>query len=242
MLRDGERLDDLEVNGLKLIQNPQLYCFTSDSVLLANTAKVKRKDKVLDLCSGSGIVGILIASKQGAKSVDLVELQPEMADLAERNVKLNNLERSVKVYETSVQKATEALGYEKYDVIVCNPPYQKVGTGLTSENESIAVCKTELKLTFAELAEAVGKLLKFGGKFFFIHNAERTAELIYELGARSLQTKKITLVKPKETKEPDTVIIEAVKGGKCGVKFDFLTVFDENGNYTDRVKKLYSKE
>ena len=242
MIREGERLDDLEVNGLKLIQNPKLYCFTSDSVLLANTAKVKRKDKVLDLCSGSGIVGILIASKQGAKSVDLVEIQPEMANLAERNVKLNNLEDVVKVYEISVQEAADALGCEKYDVVVCNPPYQKAGTGKTAENEQIAVCKTELKLTFFELAEAVRKLLKFGGKFCFIHNAERTAELIAALHANSLQTKKITLVKPKASKEPDTVIIEAVKGGKCGVKFDFLTVFDEDGNYTDRVKKLYSKD
>ena len=108
MIKEGERLDDLEVNGLKLIQNPKLYCFTSDSVLLANTAKVKRKDKVLDLGSGSGIVGILIASKQGAKSVDLVEIQPEMANLAERNVKLNNLEDVVKVYEISVQEAADA--------------------------------------------------------------------------------------------------------------------------------------
>lgn len=242
MLKEGERLDDLEVNGLKLIQNPKLYCFTSDSVLLANTAKVKRKDKVVDLCSGSGIVGILIASKQGAKQVDLVELQPKMADLAARNVEINNLANQVNVYEMPVQKAHEALGTESYDVVVCNPPYRKAGSGKICENEEIAICKTELKLTFPELAREVSKLLKWGGKFFFIHSAERTAELIAALDKEGLQAKTITLVKPKASKKVDTVIIEAVKGGRSGVDFDFLTVFDEDGNYTERVKKLYSKE
>ena len=187
MIREGERLDDLEVNGLKLIQNPKLYCFTSDSVLLANTAKVKRKDKVLDLCSGSGIVGILIASKKKKKTVDLVEIQPEMANLAERNVKLNNLEDVVKVYEISVQEAADALGCEKYDVVVCNPPYMENGRGFKDEKEHIALCRAEISLTLKELITCASKCLKFGGRLNLVHRADRLADIIYQMKSKGLE-------------------------------------------------------
>lgn len=242
MLKAGERIDDLQIDGLRLIQNPKLYCFTSDAVLLANAARVKRGGVLVDLCSGSGIIGILTSVKQSPTQVVCIELQQELADMSERSVKLNNLQDKVRVLNISVQDAPSVLGTETADTITCNPPYQRSGSGATADSESVAICKTELKLTLAELCECTAKLLKFGGKFYVVHRADRLAELIYELKRNKLEPKKLTLIKPKATKPADTVIIEAVKGGGVGLSTDTLIVFKADGTYTKRVKKLYYKE
>lgn len=240
MLKAEERLDDLQVNGLKIIQNPKKYCFTSDAVLLANTVKAGAKHKVCDLCAGSGIIGILIASKQKAKEVVCIELQADMAEMAERSVKLNNLDDKVSVLNVSAQDAYKTLGLECFDIVVSNPPYGKVGVGETVKDEGKAICRNELKLTLAELVCAAARLTKFGGKFYMIHRADRLAEIIYELKEVSLEPKNITLIYPKSDKLPDTVIFECIKGGKAGVKLHRLVVFNDDNTYTVGAKRLYS--
>lgn len=241
-LNKGERLDDLQIDGLEIIQNPKLYCFTSDAVLLANTVKAKKTDKVCDLCSGSGIIGILIAAKKLPASVTMVELQPKMADMARRSVLHNKLNGKIEVFNVSVQDAPKILGQGNFDTVVCNPPYQPKNSGEINGDGEVAICKTEIKLTLDELTDSAAKLLKFGGKFYLIHRADRLAEIIFSLKQNKLEPKRLTFVKPKASKTADTVIVEAVKGGKTGLTTDTLVVFKNDNTYTERVKKLYCKE
>ncbi|MEG1790693.1 MAG: tRNA1(Val) (adenine(37)-N6)-methyltransferase [Clostridia bacterium] len=240
MLKTGERLDDLQINGLKIIQNSNLYCFTSDAVLLANTVNASANDRVCDLCSGSGIIAMLIASKRNAREVVGVELQAEMADMAQRSVDLNNLGDKVKILQLSAQDAPSKLGYGSFDIVVANPPYGTVGTGRICEDERIAICKNEIKLTLNELVLSASKLTKFGGKFYMIHRADRLAEIIFALKMVSLEPKAITIIYPKADKTPDTFIVECINGGKPGLILKSLTVYEHNNTYTAEAKKLYS--
>ncbi len=240
-LLENERLDDLQILGLKIIQNPQKYCFTSDAVLLANTARARKTDKVCDLCSGSGIIAILIAAKQNVQKVVGVEIQPTLADMAKRSVELNGLEQQIEILCESVQNCGKVLEKGSFDVVVTNPPYKKIGVGQYLD-ESIAICRSEQKLQFCELAVCASELLKYGGKFFVIHRADRLAELIFELKKVYLEPKVITLIYPTKSKAPNTVMIECIKGGKPSVKIKTLVIYEHNNIYTAEAKKLYSME
>lgn len=241
-LKPDERIDDLQINGLKLIQNAKKYCFTSDSVLLANSVAVGSKHKLIDFCTGTGIIAVLLAGKKNAQSVVGVELQSDLADIAKRNVVLNNLQDKVSILNISAQDCISAFPLESFDTAVCNPPYRKLGTGETDSDEGRAICKYEIKLTLSELVSVASRLLKFGGRFYMVHRADRLAEIIYELKKSRLEPKVITVVFPKADKQPDTVIFECIKGGAEGVKLKTLTVYDKNGAYTAEAARLYSKE
>lgn len=216
ILKPNERLDDLLFNDMHIIQNKNEYCFTSDAVLLANFAKAKKSDNVIDLCSGSGIVGILFYAKNLCKSMTLVEMQPNFADMASRSVELNHLSDKIKVINTKVQDAPKTLENGKYDVILCNPPYKIPQNHHISEKQEIAMCKYELMLKFDELCQSVSKLIKFGGKFYFIHESNRLAEIITTLKKYNFEPKKIELCYPAQKSTSNVVLIEAVKGAKSG--------------------------
>lgn len=216
-LNPNERLDDLLFNEMHIIQNSKKYCFTSDAVLLANFAKAKKKDECLDLCSGSGIVGILMHAKQLPKKMTLVELQPDFCDMARRSIELNNLESKIDVINSSVQDLPKLLGGKTFDVITCNPPYKIAKNHKITEQKDIAMCKYELTLTLEELIKNVSKLLKFGGKFYFVHESSRLAEIIVTLQKYNLHPKRLEFCFPTNKTNSNVVLIEAVLGAKDGV-------------------------
>lgn len=216
-LLKNERLDDLQFKDLYIIQNKEMYCFTSDAVLLANFAKATAKDTAVDLCSGSGVVGILFSAKTKVKSVCLAEIQPEFCDMAERSVQLNNLSDKIKVVNTSVQNAPSVLGREMFSIVLCNPPYKVVGSHKITADESLAMCKYETRLTFDELCDSTSKLLKYGGKFYFIHESCRLSEIITTLKKYNLETKRIQFVYPKTDSVSNVMLVEAVRCGKSGL-------------------------
>lgn len=215
-LNQNERLDDLLFNDMHIVQNKKLYTFTSDAVLLANFIKAKKSDNVVDLCSGSGIVGILFQAKNNCK-MTLVELQEQMFLMSQKSLILNNLQQDIKAVNCSVQDSYNLLGQEKFDIVLCNPPYKKPQNHKITETQEIAMCKYELMLTFDELCLSASKLLRFGGKFCFIHDASRLCELIDTLQKYKLEPKKIEFCYPKNKQTSNVVLIEAVKGGKSGV-------------------------
>ncbi len=215
-LLEHERLDDLQFQNLQIIQNPNHYCFTTDSVLLANFAKAKPSDSVVDLCSGSGVVGILMQAKTNAKHVTLVELQQSLANMSERSVQLNGLENKVSVVNAPLQQVHKQIGQEVFDVVVCNPPYKMQNASLLSENHEIAICKHEITVTLEEIVIEASKLLKFGGLFYTINKEERLTDLICYLRKHKLEPKQITVV--PSNKGSALVLIKAKKGGKSGVR------------------------
>ena len=216
MLKEGERLDDLLFEDMHIIQNKNMYCFTSDAVLLANFAKATSKDVVIDMCSGSGIVGILFYGKNKCKKVTLLEVQPQFADMAKRSVLLNNLQDKIDVVNLKVQQAPDFLPKGGYDVVLCNPPYKIDKAHKISEDKHIAMCKYELTLTFDELCKSVSKLLKYGGKFYFVHESNRIAELITIMKQYNLEPKILEFCYPSTKTESNVVLVKAVKNGKSG--------------------------
>lgn len=242
-IKEGERLDDLGYDGLYIIQNPSLYCFTSDAVLLANSVRANSRDIVCDLGTGSGIIATIIATKTKAKKVFGVEIQPELYDMASRSVQLNGLEDKIEIIHSPMQEAHKILGKNSCSVVVCNPPYQKVGAGEQQLDERLAICRHELKVTLSEIVETAKNLLNYGGKFYIIHQAKRLSELIYLLESNDIKVKKIDLIQPKATKNVDTVIVTAIKNGNDGLIIPPpIVVNKEDNTLTEIVEKMYKKD
>lgn len=236
------RLDDLEYKGLKLWQYPSLYCFTSDAVLLANLAKVKKGDTVADFGTGSGIIAVLIAAKTNAGKIYALEKQKIMCGLAQKNAEYNGLSDRIEVVEGDIADADKLLGKESVNAVVCNPPYFKKGSGAEREREEIALSRHESSCDLKCIIESAAKVLKYGGAFYIVHKVDRMAEAVGYMQAADLKVKKITLVYPKADRAVDVFIAEARKNGADGMKLESLVVYEENGSMTKEAKKLYAKE
>lgn len=234
-LRENERLDDLG-NGLAIIQQPDAYCFTSDSVLLANLVQASAKSVVVDLCSGSGIVGILVNTKNHPKHTYCLELQSYLCDSAIRSIEYNGL-TNISVVQGDVKESASILGREFADIVTANPPYYRLNEGNMSDDMRIAVCRHELELNLKELVESAYSLLKYGGRFYVVYRADRLAELITELSVHKLEPKDIICVQPAEGKEIDTVLVVAKKGAEKGVRVKTLLRKDIENDYSILKKK-----
>lgn len=215
-LKEGERLDDLQYNNLYLIQHPKKYCFTTDAVLLANFVSAKAGDKVVDLCSGSGVIGILVLAKTKATSIILVELQEYLAGMSKRSVELNGLTDKIAVINKPLQDINREIGTELYEVVVCNPPYKMKNASLLSHDYEIDICKHEITVTLEEIIKESGRLLKYGGYFYTINKEERLTDIVCLLRKYQLEPKEIVIVPSK--KGSSLVLVKAKKGGKSGVR------------------------
>lgn len=217
LIKAEERIDELEIDGLKILQSSEEYCFTSDSVILANLVKASAKDKVLDLCSGSGIIATLIAAKTKAKEITGIEIQPGLADRANRSVSFNNLESRIKIFCMDAKDAARKLGHGSQDIVVCNPPYYRLGEGEMSNKSEIAICRHEVAITLKEIIEVSSKVLKYGGKLYIISKADRLSELICLLAHNKLEPKTLYSIQPAKNKAVDTVIVIAKHKGEGGL-------------------------
>lgn len=216
LLSENERLDDLLFKGLKIIQDKTKYCFTTDSVLLANFVRAKKTDDMVDLCSGSGIVGILAQAKTHAARVVLVELQMPLAKMSEKSVKLNGLQDKVSVVNAPLQGVHKIIGTEQYNVVCCNPPYKMEKSSLLSENYEIDICKHEITVKLEEIVFEASKLLKYGGYFYTINKEERLVDLFALLRKFNLEPKQLAVV--PSPKGSGLVLVSAKKGGKSGLR------------------------
>ena len=220
-LKENEVLEDLQFNGLQIIQNKNLYRFTTDAVLLANFAKAKPTDRVVDLCSGSGVVGILLQAKTNCNHMVLVELQQNLADISKRSVQYNHLEKNIEVINAPLQNVHKQLGSENVEVVVCNPPYKMQNASLLGSNESINICKHELTVTLQEIVKEGAKLLKFCGVVYTVNKEERLTDLLVYLRANKLEPKEV-LVVPSQ-KGSSLILVKAKKGGKSGVRVNVMS-------------------
>lgn len=245
-LLPGERLDDLQLKGLRLIQHPGGYCMTSDSVLLSSFVKLKKGEQAADFCSGSGVVALLAAAKNAELTgicVTAVEMQPRLADMAKRSVLLNGYQNIIAVKNITVQDYAESFyksGGKPLDVVMFNPPYEK-GNNQASADSEICAARCEKFITMDELAAASAKVLRFKGRLYAIYSAVRAAEFIAVLSKHNMQVKTVLAVIPAPGKSPHAVLIEAVKGGSHGACWlPPLYISDGNGNYTEQAKLMYN--
>ena len=215
-LKPNERLDDLQFNNLFIIQEKDGYCFTSDAVALANFVKLKKNSKLVDLCSGSGVIGILAHAKNNLSKTILVEIQKNMADMSSRSLKYNNLEEEILVVNKKLQGISTELGNGVFDAVVCNPPYKKSGTAsLINEKETIAIARHELTVTLEEIISEASKLLKYGGDFYIINKEERLTDIMVCCRNFGLEPKVLKILPSK--KGANVIMLKAKKGGNSGL-------------------------
>lgn len=247
-IRKNERIDDLGINDLKIIQNKEYFCFGTDSVLLANFVKSENSNNViLDLCSGSGVIPIILSAKKKYKKIFGVELQSEMYDLFDRNIKINNLEDSIISINENVKnikdirkKITSIMGKDKIDIITCNPPYKEIGTGLTTNHDVKTIAKCEVMCNLEDIFITSSKLLGKGGKLYLVHKPERLSDLIYLGRKYNLEAKEIRFVYPKIDKKPSIVLISYRKDGGNETKvLEPLIEYNDDMSYTDEIYRIY---
>lgn len=237
-----ERIDDLQCNGLRLVQDTNLYNFTIDAVLLVNLSKVKQNGVVVDLCSGSGIIPILVAGKSKAKKVYAIELQKELYCLAQKSILLNNLESKIEIFNDDIKNYKNHLSKNCADVVYCNPPYSKPNNSIIGENTSRNIARQEITITLKEVVKVASELLKDKGCFYMVHQAKRLQEILFEFANYNLAVKEVTICQSKQGAKPHLVIIKAVKGGKFDLIVNTpLVLNNEDGTLTNEVFALYSK-
>lgn len=240
ILLPGERLDDLQCHGLKIIQRPDAFRFGTDSVLLADFAAPKKKDRAVDLGCGTGAIALLMAGHQPSLSVDAVELQPEIADMARRSVALNGLEERVRVHNLDMREVWRALGAGKFSLAVCNPPYGRSGAALESQSEAKRIARHEGDLTPADLARAAAMLLKNGGRFCAIYPAPRAYELMRAMDGAGIAPKRLRTVHGVAGRAPKFVLLEGVKGGGEGLHWlEPLVLRNADGTFSEEWHRIY---
>lgn len=242
-LKEEERLDDLHRKGYRIIQNPNKFCFGIDAVLLSAFAKVKTGAKVLDLGTGTGIIPILMEAKTKAGHFTALELQPESVDMAQRSVALNKLEEKISIVEGDIKEASHIFGGASFDVVTTNPPYMTGQHGIVNPEIPKAIARHEIHCTLEDVVRESSKVLKMNGKFFMVHRPFRLVEIINQLSKYKLEAKRLRFVHPYVDKEPNMVLIEAVKGGGSQVTIEKpLIVYESPNVYTKEIYEIYGYE
>ena len=239
-LKENERIDELQRNGYRIIQNTDKFCFGMDAVLLSGYAQVQEGGTVLDLGTGTGIIPILLAAKTKASHLTGLEIQAESADMARRSVLLNQLQDKIDIVTGDIKEADTLFMPSSFDLITCNPPYMISQHGLVNPADAKAIARHEVLCNFQDIVRVTKKLLKPGGKFCLVHRPFRLAEIITTLVEAKLEPKRMKMVHPFLDSEPNMVLIEAVRGGKSRMIVDKpIIVYKEPGVYTQEIYDIY---
>ena len=235
----GERVDDLQ-NGLFVIQDPKKFCFGMDAVLLSGFARVKKGEVALDMGTGTGIIPILLSDRTDGEHFTGLEIQHECAEMADRSVRYNGLEDRVRIVEGDIREAAGIFGAASFDVVTCNPPYMIEHHGLVNPDNAKMIARHEVYCTLEDIIVQTAKLLKNSGKFYLVHRPFRLAEIFYLLVKYGLEPKRMQMVHPYIDKEPNMVLIEAMKGAKSRITCEPpLIVYEKPGVYTKQIYDIY---
>lgn len=242
-LEANERIDDLEFKNLKIIQNKDGFCFGIDSVLLSDFAKnIKKDSMVLDLGTGTGIIPILLCGKTKFKKVTGIELQEEVAKMAKKSIKLNNLEDKFNVINENILNLNKIYENQTFDVIVSNPPYKKKDTGITNENEKKIISRHEISASLEDFIKISKDLLKDKGEFYMVHRPERLVDIFELMRKYKIEPKILKMVYSYKNKEPKLILIKGVKNAKPFLKVESnLYIYEDTGKYTKEILKIYNK-
>jgi len=214
-----ERIDDLG-NGYKIIQDTDGFCFGTDSVLLSDFAVVKYNHKVLDMCSGNGIIPILLCAKSRSNYISGIEIQKSPYDLAVKSIELNNLSERITYINDDVKNAFKYFNHGSIDVVTCNPPYMISGTGFENISDSKTIARHEILITFDEIAEISSKLLKFGGKIYVVHRCDRLCDVMCSMRKFNIEPKRLQMVHPFKSAAPNLFLIEGILGASKSLKIE----------------------
>ena len=241
--KENERIDDLEYKGLKIIQNKEGFCFGIDAVLLSDFAKdMKKKDNVVDFCTGNGVIALLLTEKvKDINKIYAVEVQKEVAEMAKRSVKLNHLENKIEIINDNLKNITNFIPNCSVDAITVNPPYKAKNTGIINEEDSLMIARHEILCTLEDIIKESSKILKSGGNFYMVHRPERLVDIMFFMRKYKIEPKRIRFVYPNADSIPNMVLIEGVRSGGAFLNFEKpLYVYEKDGKYTDEILEIYN--
>lgn len=238
--KEGERIDDLQRNGLKILQDPRRFCFGMDAVLLSGFAKVRKDERVLDLGTGTGILPLLLSAKTEGREFVGLEVQAESADMAERSVRMNGLTDRIRIVRGNVRNAEELFGPSSFDVVVSNPPYMIDHHGIHNPNDAKLIARHEVLAGLEDFIQQTARILRPKGRCYFVHRPFRLADLIVLMRQYGLEPKRMRLVYPFVDREPNMVLLEGVRNGNPRLTVEKpLIVYKAVGQYTDEIHDLY---
>ena len=236
----GESIEDLQLGGMRLIQDRTAFRFGTDAVLLSSFVRAGARDVIVDLGTGTGILPVLLAAKTKARRIIGIELQPRAAALAAKNIALNRLEDRVEIYQADLKTFGSVQGAT---VVVSNPPYDKIGAGAASKSDEIRIARHEVCCTLSDVVAAAGRQLSSGGRFYLIHRAARLGEAMGLLEKNGFAAKVLQLIEKKRGAEPRYFLMESRKGGAQGMRIlPNLTLYDEDGSESAALRKIYGRE
>lgn len=243
LLKEDERINDLQCKGLKIIQNPKGFCFGVDAVLLSNFCEIKKNATVVDLGTGTGIIPILIGGKSSAKKIYGVEIQKTVADMAARSVKLNKLDERIDIINKDLNDILNFIPVNTVDVVTSNPPYMSGDAGLKNSNDMKTISRHEIKCTLEDVISTASRLLKHNGHFYLVHRPHRLVDIMCLCREYKLEPKKLRFIHPNRNKKPNLLLLKAIKAAKPELKFlDPLYVYNEDGSYTEEIYSIYGRE
>ncbi|MFS1510863.1 tRNA1(Val) (adenine(37)-N6)-methyltransferase [Chengkuizengella sp. SCS-71B] len=238
-LMEHERIDDLLTQDLKIIQSDKVFSFSMDAVLLGRFCSVPIRGNILDLCSGNGVIPLLLSTRTKAQ-ITAVEIQKKLADMAARNIKMNDLSDQISIIQADLKLVHTQLGYGGFDLVTVNPPYLPAYSGKQNENEFIANARHEILCTLEDVISACNKLVKSGGKVGLVHRASRLADIIVLMRQYNIEPKRIRFVHPRIGEEANMVLVEGIRNGKADMHIlDPLIVYDDHNQYCNELMEIY---
>jgi tRNA1Val (adenine37-N6)-methyltransferase len=241
-LKEDETLDDLQLGGIHVIQKKEAFRFGVDAVLLANFARVKRGMKVIDLCTGTGIIPFIIAGKTEASNITGIEIQEEMVEMASRSVKYNKLENRLNFINGDLKDLKLLKELPKADVVTVNPPYKLQNSGIVNPNDKNAIARHEICCTLEDVIIACRTLLKDNGRMYMVHRPERIADILCTMRKHKVEPKTIRMIHPNTKKSPNIVLVEGQRDGGAFLKWEpSLYVYNDEGGYTEELERIYGR-
>ena len=243
-LKENERIDDLEYKGLKIIQNKKGFCFGIDSILLSDFAKnIKKGTRVLDLGTGTGIIATLLCGKTELSEIIGIEIQVEVYEMAKRSIRLNHLENKFKMIQDNIVNLNKYFEKNTFDVIVTNPPYKKLATGVQNQDTKKLISRHEIEANIEDFIKISRDMLKDKGEFYIVYRPERLVDLLSIMRKYKIEPKKIRFVYSNVHAVSKLVLVQGVKNARPFLKLEEnLYIYDEKGNYTDEILKIYHKK
>jgi tRNA1(Val) A37 N6-methylase TrmN6 len=241
-LREDETLDDLQLGGICVIQKKNAFRFGVDAVLLANFAKIKKGMRVIDLCSGTGVIPFILAGKTEASYISGIEIQEEMVEMANRSVKYNKLEDRVEFISGDLKDLNLLKNMQKAEVVTVNPPYKLKNSGIINSNDKNAIARHEICCTLEDVIIACRIVLKDNGRVYMVHRPERIADILCLMRKHKIEPKTIRMVHPNTKKAPNIVLIEGQRDGGAFLKWEPpLYIYNDNGGYTEEIERIYGR-
>lgn len=240
-LNNGERIDSLERGGLRIIQSPSSFCFSIDAVLLAHFATVHNYDSVMDLCTGTGVIPLLLSTRAKGLVQTGLELNSEVAERAKRSVLLNGLDGAISIVAGDLRQVRANFPHGSFTLVTANPPYLPLGQGEVSMADVRRMARHEVTATLKDVVAAAQWLLPTGGRFAMVHRPFRLTDILVCLREHRLEPKRLRFVHPSAQREANMVLVESVKDARPELKLSApIIVHDVGGGYTEQILNLYA--